>query len=166
MTPTPEHEFRLAAEPIDAVDDLVLAELRETHIHLDPMPGDLLDRIKFAMSVASLEAQVAEIVSGSTLASVRGADYDRADTVTFARDGLSVMVTIEHGESTLADVIGWVSENDVEVELRERGRTRTTTTDDEGRFSFVGVERGLASFVLRRRSAPDAPPIITPAIEL
>ena len=75
-------------------------------------------------------------------------------------------VCAETGESTLADVIGWVSENDVEVELRERGRTRTTTTDDEGRFSFVGVERGLASFVLRRRSAPDAPPIITPAIEL
>ncbi|MBM6403325.1 carboxypeptidase regulatory-like domain-containing protein [Phycicoccus sp. CSK15P-2] len=166
MTPTPEHEFRLAAEPLDDLDAAVLAELRGLHSDADPLPGDLLDRIKFTMSVAHLEAQVAEIVSESDLAPVRGTDYDRADTVTFARDGLSVMVTIEHGESPRADVAGWVSESDVEVELRERGRTRTTSTDDDGRFTFTGVERGLASFVLRRRSEPDAPPIITPAIEL
>ena len=60
------------------------------------MPGDLVDRIKFAMSIASLEAQVAEIVSESAMASVRVAHSNRADTVTFASDGLSVMVTIEH----------------------------------------------------------------------
>ena len=44
--------------------------------------------------------------------------------------------------------------------------TRTTLVDEEGRFSFTGVERGLVNFVLRRRSDPEAPPIITPAIEL
>ncbi|MBR7744932.1 hypothetical protein KC207_16690 [Phycicoccus sp. BSK3Z-2] len=166
MTPTPEYESRLAAEPLDDLDAAVLDEVRDLHAHLDPMPGDLLDRIKFAMSVASLEAQVAQIVSEQTLASVRGTDYDRADTVTFARDGLSVMVTIEPDTATRVDVVGWASEGDIEVELRERGRTRTTTTDDDGRFTIAGVERGLVGFVFRRRGQPDAPPIITPAIEL
>lgn len=165
MTPTPEHEFILAAEPLDDVDARLLAELRDVHAHVDPMPGDLLDRIKFAMSVASLEAEVAEIVSTQHLAAVRGTDYDRADTVTFAGDGLSVMVSIESTGTSTADIVGWVSEGGVEVELRERGRTRTTTADEDGRFVFGRVERGLVNFVLRRPD-PAAPPIITPAIEL
>lgn len=165
MTPTPEHEFTLAAQPLDTTDATVIEVVREVHETLDPMPGDLLDRIKFAMSVASLEAQVAEIVSESTMASVRGTDYDRADTVTFASDGLSVMVTIEHSGAARADVAGWASEGRLEVELRERGRTRTTVADEDGRFAFAGVERGLVNFVLRRPDR-DAPPIITPAIEI
>lgn len=165
MTPTPEPEFTLAAESLDSTDATIIEAVREVHETLDPMPGDLLDRIKFAMSVASLEAQVAEIVSESATASVRGTDYDRADTVTFASDGLSVMVTIEHSGAARADIAGWSSEGHLEVELRERGRTRTTVADEDGRFSFAAVERGLVNFVLRRPDR-DAPPIITPAIEL
>jgi hypothetical protein len=166
MNANPEPEMSLAAEPLDAVDLHILESLRHIHEDLDPVPGDLVDRVKFAMTVAALEAEVAEIVSSATLQTVRGTDYDRADTVTFASDGLSVMVSIEHGATTRADIIGWVSETQVEVELRERGRTRTCVVDDEGRFTFTGVERGLVNFVLRRRSDPGSPPIITPAIEL
>lgn len=166
MTPTPEQELRLAAAPIDAVDETVLETLREVHESLDPVPGDLVDRVKLAMSVASLEAEVAQIVSESALATVRGTEYDRADTVTFASDGLSVMVSIEPSGSGRADIVGWVSEGDVEVELRERGRTRTTVADEDGRFSFTGVERGLVNFVLRRTGDRNPPPVITPAIEI
>lgn len=165
MTPTPEHEFVLAAEPVDDVDVRLLAELRDVAAHVDPMPGDLLDRIKFAMTVASLEAEIAQIVTTQDLVAVRGTDYDRADTVTFASDGLSVMVSIEGAGSTTADIVGWVSQGDVEVELRERGRTRSTRADEDGRFVFGGVERGLVNFVLRRPD-PSSAPVITPAIEL
>lgn len=166
MNATPDPEAALAAAPLDDVDAQVLDDLRHLYEGVDPVPGDLTDRVKFAMTVAALEAEVAEMVSSATLETVRGTDYDRADTVTFASDGLSVMVTIEHGTSTRSDIIGWVSESEVEVELRERGRTRTAVVDDEGRFTFTGVERGLVNFVLRRRADPSAPPIITPAIEL
>lgn len=165
MTPTPDHEELMASGPLDAVDARILAAVRAGHEALDPVPPDLADRITFAMSVASLEAQVAEIVSEGALADVRGTDYDRADTVTFARDGLSVMMSMEGSGVTRVDIVGWVSEGGVEVELRERGRTRTTATDDEGRFTFPGVERGLVGLVLRR-SDPDLPPVITPAVEL
>ena len=166
MNASPDPEMLLAAGALDDLDDHLLDQLRHLHEVLDPPPVELVDRVKFAMSVAALEAEVAEIVSSATLETVRGTDYDRADTVTFASEGLSVMVSIEHGPSTRADIIGWVSEGDVEVELRERGRTRTAVVDEEGRFTFTGVERGLVNFVLRRRGDSDAPTIITPAIEL
>ena len=166
MSATPDPETTLAAGTLDDVDAHVLDQLRHLHEVVDPPPADLADRVKFAMTVAALEAEVADIVSSATLETVRGTDYDRADTVTFASDGLSVMVSIEHGATTKADIVGWVSETGVEVELRERGRTRTAVVDEEGRFSFTGVERGLVNFVLRRRGDVAAPPIITPAIEL
>jgi len=165
MSATPDPETTLADGALDDVDAHVLDQLRHLHEVVDPPPADLVDRVKFAMTVAALEAEVADIVSSATLETVRGTDYDRADTVTFACDGLSVMVSIEHGATTRADIVGWVSETDVEVELRERGRTRTAVVDEEGRFSFTGVERGLVNFVLRRGDVA-APPIITPAIEL
>ena len=60
------------------------------------------------------------------------------------------MVRSSAAASTRADIVGWVSEADVEVELRERGRTRTALVDEEGRFSFTAVERGLVNFVLLR----------------
>jgi len=166
MNATPDPETVIAAGALDDVDAQLLVQVRHVHELVDPVPADLVERVKFAMSIAALEAEVAEIVSSATLETVRGTDYDRADTVTFASEGLSVMVTIEHGRSTRADLAGWVSEGEVEVELRERGRTRTTVVDEEGRFTFTGVERGLVSFVLRRRDDTEAPPIITPAIEL
>ena len=164
MNATPDPEIVLAAGALDDVDAQLLEQVRQLHEVVDPVPADLVDRVKFAMSVAALEAELAEIVSSATLETVRGTDYDRADTITFASEGLSVMVTIEHGRSTRADIAGWVSQGEVEVELRERGRTRTTMVD--GRFAFTGVERGLVNFVLRRRDDTEAPPIITPAIEL
>ncbi len=167
MNPAPDHEERLAGEPVDATDVRVLAAVRAAHDALDPVPPGLVDRITFAMSVASLEAEVARIVSDAeALTSVRGADYDRADTVTFASDGLSVMVSLEPAGPGRVDVVGWASEGEVDVELRERSRTRTAGTDPDGRFTFAGVERGLVNFVLRRRGRPDAPPVITPAIDL
>lgn len=162
---TIDPEATLATGRLDDVDSALLRHVRILHESIDPMPDDLPEKVKFAMTVAALEAEVAQIVTASSLTTVRGTDYDRADTVTFASDGVSVMVSIEHQASTKVDLVGWVSEGDVEVELRERGRTRTTSTDAEGRFTFAGVERGLVNFVLRRH-AEDAPPIITPAIEL
>ena len=117
MITTPDPETTLAAGPIDDVDAFVLTQIRHLHEVLDPLPADLTDRITFAMSVAALEAEVAEIVSSATLETVRSTQYDRADTVTFASDGLSVMVSIEPGATLTVDIAGWVSETDVEVEL-------------------------------------------------
>ena len=160
--------------PVDgedgALDDLDLrarATLRAVWQTSDPVPSGLADRAKFAMSVAALEAEVAEITTTTAeLAGVRTTAYDRAGTVTFSSDRLSAMITIEVVDGTKARISGWVTTGPTAVELRERSGTQETTTDEAGRFTFASVERGLVHLVMRRLDEPDGKPVITPAIEV
>ena len=157
----------LAAEPIDEEDLRALATLRSILQASDPVPGDLAERSKFAMSVAALEAEIAEITTTTAeLAGVRSVDYDRAGTITFSSEQLSAMITIELVEGTNARLSGWVTTGPTHIELRERSRTQETTTDDAGRFTFTSVERGLVHLVMRRLDDPQGRPVITPAIEI
>ncbi|MFC8503397.1 hypothetical protein ACFUC1_13625 [Pedococcus sp. NPDC057267] len=164
----------LVAGPVDGedgvLDDLdlrALATLRAVWQASDPVPSGLADRAKFAMSVAALEAEVAEITTTTAeLAGVRTTAYDRAGTVTFSSDRLSAMITIEVVDGTSARISGWVTTGPTAVELRERSGTQETTTDEAGRFTFASVERGLVHLVMRRLDEPDGKPVITPAIEV
>lgn len=161
-------DWELAAdEPIDDFDLKALATLRSIWQASDPVPSGLAERAKFAMSVAALEAEVAEITTMTAeAAGVRSTVYDRASTVTFSSEQLSAMITIEVVDNGTARVSGWVTNGPTRVELRERSRTQETTTDDEGRFTFASVERGLAHLVMRRMDDEGARPVITPAIEI
>lgn len=157
----------LAAEPIDEQDLRALATLRSILQASDPVPSDLAERAKFAMSVAALEAEIAEITTTTAeLAGVRSTDYDRAGTITFSSERLSAMITIELVEGTNARLSGWVTTGPTHIELRERSRTQETTTDEAGRFTFASVQRGLVHLVLRRLDDPQGRPVITPAIEI
>lgn len=163
-----QDDWELAAdEPIDDFDLKALATLRSIWQASDPVPSGLAERAKFAMSVAALEAEVAEITTMTAeAAGVRSTVYDRASTVTFSSEQLSAMITIEVVDNGTARVSGWVTNGPTHVELRERSRTQETTTDDEGRFTFASVERGLAHLVMRRVDDEGARPVITPAIEI
>ena len=165
---TAEHDLEaLAAEPIDEADLLALATLRSILQASDPVPGGLAERAKFAMSVAALEAEIAEITTTTAeLAGVRSTDYDRAGTITFSSEQLSAMITIELVDGTDARLSGWVTTGPTHIELRERSRTQETTTDDAGRFTFTAVQRGLVHLVMRRLDDPESRPVITPAIEI
>jgi hypothetical protein len=157
----------LAMGAIDGADLRALAGLGAIFRASDPVPSDLAERAKFAMTVAALEAEVAEITTPeASMAGVRSTVYERAATVTFSGDRLSAMITIEVRDDASARLSGWVTVPHTEVELRERSRTQTTTADDEGRFSFAVVERGLVHLVLRSPDGPDERPLITPAIEI
>lgn len=166
MTPDDDLD-RLATAGLDETDEEILADLRALWDSVDPPPEQLTERVQFAMTVASLEAEVARIVQESTaLAGVR-ADYERVNTVTFASDSVSAMIDIEAGgDGAGVSVHGWVSEASVEVELRERHRSRSTRADATGRFSFEGVEPGLVHFVFRHLGDDPQRPVITPTIEL
>ncbi len=156
-----------AAGEIDAEDLRALATLRSVLQASDPVPSGLADRAKFAMSVAALEAEIAEITTTSAeLAGVRSTQYDRAGTITFSSDQLSAMITIELVEGGSARLSGWVTTGPTHIELRERSRTQEATTDEAGRFTFTGVERGLVHLVMRRLDDPQSRPVITPAIEI
>jgi hypothetical protein len=168
MTGPTEHDLdRLAAEPLDPQDLRALGALRSIFAASDPVPPGLAERAKFAMTVAALQAEVAEIIQTSAeVAGVRAKVYDRAATVTFSTDTLSAMITIESVDGVHARLSGWVSDGPTAVELRERSRTQSTRTDAEGRFTFASVERGLVHLLLRRLDVPDGRPVITPAIEI
>jgi len=154
-------------DPLDDLDLQTLATLRGIWEATDPVPAGLGDRAKFAMTVAALEAEVAEIAAGTLeAAGVRATAYDRATTITFSSDTLSAMITIEVADASSARVSGWVTSGRTHVELRERAKTQETTADEAGRFTFASVERGLAHLVMRRLDDPDARPVITPAIEI
>ncbi len=156
-----------AAGEIDEQDLRALAALRSVVQASDPVPSGLAERAKFAMSVAALEAEIAEITTTTTeLAGVRSTQYDRAGTITFSSDQLSAMITIEVMDGGNARLSGWVTTGPTNIELRERSRTQETTTDDAGRFTFSSVERGLVHLVMRRLDQPQSRPVITPAIEI
>lgn len=159
-------QFNLADEAIDDADRRVLALLRGGFETCDPVPDGLTERIKFAMTVAALEAEVAEIVTEPALSGVRSVDYDRASTVTFTSVTVDLMVTIDPRSAGRADLIGHASRSGARVEMRERSRTRQTTTDEHGRFSFHDVERGLVNFVVQIDDDGSSAPVVTPAIEL
>jgi len=164
--PRPDEDV-LAAQPLDAVDERALALIRSHLDRVDPVPSDLAERVKFAMTVASLEAEVAHLMNEGALAgSVRTTEYDRATTVTFESDGLSIMVTLEESDRGTTTVRGWVTSPGAEVELRERSRSTETSADDEGRFVFEGVDRGTVHLVIRHHDEPGARPVITPGIEI
>lgn len=157
----------VAAEPLDDQDLHTLATLRSILQASDPVPSGLAERAKFAMSVAALEAEIAEITTTTAeLAGVRSTDYDRAGTITFSSGQLSAMITIELVDGSTARLSGWVTTGPTHIELRERSRTQETTTDDAGRFTFTPVERGLVHLVMRRLDDPQSRPVITPAIEI
>lgn len=160
-------EDLLAQQPLDDTDERVLHLVRSHLDTVDPVPTHLADRVKFAMTVASLEAEVAHLMKDSRpLAAVRTTEYDRALTVTFESGSLSIMVTLEESERPGTTLRGWVTSPGAEVELRERSRSSVTVADDEGRFVFDGVERGTVNLVIRQHDEPGARPVITPGIEI
>jgi hypothetical protein len=165
---TPADDWGSAADgEIDEQDVRALSMLRTILQASDPVPTGLAERAKFAMSVAALEAEVAEITSTTAeLAGVRSTQYDRAGTITFSSDHLTAMITLEAVVGGSVRLSGWVTTGPTHVELRERSGTQETTTDDAGRFTFASVERGLVHLVMRRLDDPQSRPVITPAIEI
>lgn len=161
-------EAKLAAEPTDALDGLILHSLRGAFDRFDPPPEGLTERIKFATTVQALEAEVAELLRvPADLAGAR-AESSAVETITFTSRHLTVMVSIGDVGPETVRVDGWVTGGGVRIELRTNGTTRETVADAEGRFVFDGVRRGTAQFVLHR-VLPDGgeePPVVTPAVVL
>ncbi len=161
---------RLAAEPIDDGDLRALATLRRVYEVGDPVPPSLLDRVKFAITLDDLEAEVARLQRESVpeLAGARTDDVLRAQTVTFTSETLTTMVTITPLLGGGVRMDGWATPGSLlDVELRIGDVTLHTTADEDGRFVFEQVAHGLAQLVLRQNGGGSGDhPVITPAIEI
>ncbi len=159
----------LQQEPLDEQDHKIMRHLRLVHEELDPAPVDLAERMKFALSWAALEAEVAQLqeVSG---AGVRAeATYGTTDTLTFTADALSLMVTVTHEsgprEGGTVRVDGWVTDGGRLVELSVGIARYPATADLNGRLVWEGVPRGRAQFLIHPLVA-GARPVVTPTVEL
>ena len=169
--PGPVDELdRLAGMPVDDADAHVLGLLRGIYETGDPVPPSLLDRVKFAITLDDLEAEVARLQREAEpeFATARSEDVLKAQTITFTSETLSTMVTITPLSMGRVRLDGWASPGGgLDVELRVGETVHHTVADEDGRFVFEDVSRGLAQFVLRPRADSGAENrVITPAIEL
>ncbi len=154
----PEETSPGADAPMDGTDERILASLATLYATVDPVPFDLVDRIDFALAVAELEADIAELTRGELV----GARSEETDSVTFTSGSLSLMVTTVRSAHHVR-IDGWVTSPSAEVDVVGEGVTRTVTADDTGRFSLDEIPRGRAHFVVRREGYR---PVITPSMEI
>ena len=71
-------------DTLDDVDVTILDELRALLEIIDPMPEHLADNVKFALTVAALNAEIAELTAHEAVA-LRSADLALAQSITFTR---------------------------------------------------------------------------------
>lgn len=156
-----------AEEPLDDADQAVLDDIQSLYSNMDPLPADLLTRVRFAVDLEDVELELFRLAE-TDLVCVRGEPPKR--TVTFDSADLSLMVSVtEQPDSTLV-IDGWVAPaGHHQVELRTMGDRCCVTADEHGRFVLTGVRPGLAQFVV----GPAAPAtdgrdrsFVTPSIVL
>jgi hypothetical protein len=156
----------LAAGAVDDVDVQILRQTAALFDALDPVPAGLVDRINFGLTLEALHAEVAELQRSANLAGVRADTDSDVQTITFTSSSLTTMITVTPASGDRVRVDGWIAPGGpVAVELRSRVESRRTTADEDGRFVFEDVPRGLAQFVLQPAGA-EGPTVVTPAIEI
>jgi hypothetical protein len=136
-------------EPLDDVDAVVLEELRATYEDVDPVPHDLVERIKFSLALDEMFEEVARMtrVPLEEMA-VRGDPTagTRTETLTFSAERLTAMVTVSRSGPGRLRLDGWLAPSEsCRVRLRIQGApSRETVSDDGGRFSFEDLDEGFA----------------------
>jgi hypothetical protein len=157
-----------ADAPLDEVDMANLAALGRLQDALDPMPEDLVDRVRFSLELEHLDAEVARLVEQS-LEGVRGPAEvaEQARTIIFESSTVTVMVTVTLLDDDLVRVDGWLSpEGEYRVELRTPKEQHRTESDVLGRFVIDTAPRGIFRLVIRApKGRPGNPPVvITPSV--
>ncbi|WP_370326334.1 hypothetical protein [Euzebya sp.] len=153
-------------ETIDATDLVILDALREVHSHLDPAPAGLEERLKFALTVHGLHAEVAELTR-TPLSVARADEVTHTESITFASGTVSLMVSFSDQTADSVTVDGWVTRGGAEVELQIGNGIHAARADVHGRFTLRDVPRGRGSFVIWPDPDTDGSrPVVTPAVDL
>lgn len=160
-------------DAVDARDLANLDRLRELYSHADPVPGDLAERVKFALTVHALHAEVAELMD-TALLETRGAEAvvepTPTESVTFTAASLSLMVSVSptsaEGSDDRVRVDGWVTTPGARVEAVTTDGSRWAVSDANGRFVLDDLPHGPAHFVVTDPHHDDLRPVITPTIQI
>jgi hypothetical protein len=159
-------------KPLDDVDAAILGELRGLYDETDPVPQDLVERVKFSLALDEMFEEVAAMtrVPLEGLA-VRGEPSagTRTETLTFSAERLTAMVTVSRLGPGRLRIDGWLAPTEsCRVRLRIQGASsQETLSDDDGRFSFDGLDEGFGqlSFHPVDDDAPDNA-VVTPLFQL
>jgi len=160
-------------DAIDARDIANLGDVRDLFGHADPVPSDLAERVKFAITVHALHAEVAELMD-SALLTTRGAEAivepTPTESVTFTAASLSLMVSVGPMDSDeLEDrvrVDGWVTTPGARVEAVTAEGSSSVISDANGRFVLDDLPHGPVHFVVTDPGNDDTRPVITPTIQI
>jgi hypothetical protein len=164
----PLDEARLAASPLDTLDDRILRQVAELYDRVDPVPADLADRIKFQITWGALEAELAQMeIMEAERVGARTDDATAVRTITFSTATVTTMVTMTPTTTDRVRIDGWIAPcGALTVELRIGSEVRQTVADSDGRFVFDDVPHGPGQFLLRSPGPDDQRPIITPTIDI
>jgi hypothetical protein len=158
-------------DAIDAEDLANLAAVRDLFAHADPVPADLGERMKFALTVQALHAEVAELMD-SALLTTRGGDLQAEPTpvesVTFTAANVSLMVSVVPGTAPeRVRVDGWVTVPGSTVDAVTAAATTSAVSDANGRFVLDDLPHGPIHFVIFTDPGnKDIRPVITPTIQI
>ena len=149
-------------EHMDDIDLAILDALHRTLTLADPVPPALVGDIEFSLSLAAMNAELAQLASDA--AGVRAPTAESADSVTFTSSTMTLMVVIGRDDGQLR-IDAWVSGGGITVELIQGADRTPSVSDVNGRVSWSPVQPGLARFLISPITSGGRP-VITPAIEL
>jgi len=144
-----ELEAQLAGQPLDVSDFALLENVQAAYERIDPVPSGLVDRIQFELTLDALHAEIATLTQlDLTGAGARGVT-EEVRTITFTSDSLTTMVTLTPQEHDTVRIDGWATPGaGLKIEVLLIDGPRETYADEDGRFVFESVPKGLAKFAL------------------
>lgn len=151
-----------AAEPLDQLDDLVLARLRDAFALIDPPPPRLADETKVLITWSQLDAELALLTEDAAVA-LRGTQLDTVDTVTFTSSWLSLMISVSD-DLDARRVDGWITGGGLQVELHVGSEVRVAESDAQGRLVWPDVPPGPMRFLIHPAGSQRA--VITPVVDI
>ena len=129
----------------------------------DPMPPGIVDRVRFAIELDDVDAELSRLVEMSSLVAARSDEFTRL--VTFQGDSLTIMITLEQGADGTTRIDGWLTPATCRrIEVRCPAGPLSTESDDTGRFSVDDVPTGTVRLVVHDPASTHR--VITPTIEL
>ncbi len=150
MTPPDAGRLPSADEPLDDVDSGLLDDIREMFQAADPMPADLPERIRFFLALRDLEIEVARLAAEEDRPAVAARGVEQSRTITFDSDSLTIMIRIEENQDGTARVDGWLAPPQRrDIEIKTTADSLNVASDEQGRFAFARVPRGMAQLVVR-----------------
>jgi hypothetical protein len=169
MTMPGEQEPSETADGLEPQDRSILDSVRAWYLATDPVPTDLMTRVRFAFDLAGVECELAMISADPPVAAAaRG--VRQTSTVTFECRTLTIAITITEMDAGRRRVDGWIAPAGRRtVELWQGPLRERTASDEGGRFVFPDASPGRSRLAVYPESTGPASPasgVLTQPFEL